>query len=181
MHVIWVKIYYKYICIYYEELNIIQISKYGKILNITSTGGISYVFKICLIILTNFARLGCEIILCFFSFFFSFSNLLGCLGSQLQQVRSSLSHARSFLRAHRLLQLWLEHSVVVTLRLTCFTECGILIPSGGGGDLVTKSCPTLATPCSPLVSSVHGIFQARILEWVAISFSGDLPSPGFQI
>ena len=25
--------------------------------------------------------------------------------------------------------------------------------------------------CSPLGSSVHGIFQARILEWVAISFS----------
>ena len=27
-------------------------------------------------------------------------------------------------------------------------------------------------------SSVHGISQARILEWVAISFSGDLPNPG---
>ena len=27
-------------------------------------------------------------------------------------------------------------------------------------------------------SSVHGIFQARILEWVAISSSGDLPGPG---
>ena len=25
--------------------------------------------------------------------------------------------------------------------------------------------------CSPTVSSVHGIFQARILEWVAISYS----------
>ena len=29
--------------------------------------------------------------------------------------------------------------------------------------------------CSPPVSSVHGILQARILEWVAISFLGDLP------
>ena len=28
---------------------------------------------------------------------------------------------------------------------------------------------------SPPGSSVHGIFQARILEWVAISFSRDLP------
>ncbi|MES7760928.1 hypothetical protein U6J64_12300, partial [Cutibacterium acnes] len=27
---------------------------------------------------------------------------------------------------------------------------------------------------------VHGIFQARILEWVAISFSGDLPNPGIE-
>ena len=44
----------------------------------------------------------------------------------------------------------------------------------GGGGLVTKSCPTLVTPwtvCSLLGSSVHGILQARILEWVAISFS----------
>ena len=39
--------------------------------------------------------------------------------------------------------------------------------------LVAQSCPTLCDPrdCSPLVSSVHGIFQARILEWVAISSS----------
>jgi len=28
-----------------------------------------------------------------------------------------------------------------------------------------------ATPCSPPVSSVHGILHARILEWVAISYS----------
>ena len=37
----------------------------------------------------------------------------------------------------------------------------------------TQSCPTLCDPmdCSPPDSSVHGIFQARILEWVAISFS----------
>ena len=38
---------------------------------------------------------------------------------------------------------------------------------------VTQSCPTLCNPldCSPPGSSVHGILQARILEWVAISFS----------
>jgi len=29
-------------------------------------------------------------------------------------------------------------------------------------------------------SSVHGIFQARILEWVAISFSKDPPDPGIE-
>ena len=36
-----------------------------------------------------------------------------------------------------------------------------------------KSCPTLCDPmdCSVPGSSVHGICQARILEWVAISFS----------
>ena len=38
---------------------------------------------------------------------------------------------------------------------------------------VTQSCPTLSNPmdCSLPGSSVHGIFQARILEWVAIAFS----------
>ena len=36
-----------------------------------------------------------------------------------------------------------------------------------------QSCPTLCNPmdCSPPGSSVHGILQASILEWVAISFS----------
>ena len=38
---------------------------------------------------------------------------------------------------------------------------------------VAQSCPTLRDPmdCSLPGSSVHGIFQARILEWVAIAFS----------
>ena len=38
---------------------------------------------------------------------------------------------------------------------------------------VTQLCLTLCDPvdCSPPCSSVHGIFQARVLEWVAISFS----------
>ena len=37
--------------------------------------------------------------------------------------------------------------------------------------LVAKSSPTLVTDCSPSGSSVHGILQARILGWAAISFS----------
>ena len=38
---------------------------------------------------------------------------------------------------------------------------------------VAQSCPTLSDPmdCSPLGSSIHGIFQARVLEWGAIAFS----------
>ena len=43
----------------------------------------------------------------------------------------------------------------------------------------------LSTPCDPLdcsppISSVHGILLARILVWVAISFSRDLPDPGIK-
>ena len=40
---------------------------------------------------------------------------------------------------------------------------------------VTQSCLTLSDPmdCSLPGSSVHGIFQARVLEWVAITFSNE--------
>ena len=39
---------------------------------------------------------------------------------------------------------------------------------------VTQWCPTLSDPmkCIPSGSSIHGIFQARVLEWVAIAFFG---------
>ena len=42
--------------------------------------------------------------------------------------------------------------------------------------VVTQLCQTLCNPmdCSPPGSSVHGILQARILEWVAVSFSREL-------
>ena len=38
---------------------------------------------------------------------------------------------------------------------------------------VAQSCPTRSDPvdCSPPGSSIHGIFQARVLEWGAIAFS----------
>ena len=41
---------------------------------------------------------------------------------------------------------------------------------------VAQSCPTLCDPVDDSLpgSSVHGIFQARVLEWVAIAFSGDM-------
>ena len=50
---------------------------------------------------------------------------------------------------------------------------------------VAQSCPTLCDPmdCSPAGSSVHGILQARIMEWVAISFSrgSSRPREGTQV
>ena len=47
-----------------------------------------------------------------------------------------------------------------------------LLTYEGEGE-VAQSCPTLCDPvdCNLLGFSVHGILQARILEWVAISFS----------
>ena len=48
--------------------------------------------------------------------------------------------------------------------------------------LVAQLCPTLCDPldCSPPDFSVYGIFQARILEWVAISFSWGSSQPRGQ-
>ena len=45
-----------------------------------------------------------------------------------------------------------------------------------------SSCPTLCDPvdCSPPGSSVHGILQARILEWVPCPPPGDIPNPGIK-
>ena len=50
---------------------------------------------------------------------------------------------------------------------------GLPFPSPMRESEVTQSCPTLSDPmdCSLPGSSVHGIFQARVLEWGAIAFS----------
>ena len=47
---------------------------------------------------------------------------------------------------------------------------------------VAQSCPTLSDPmdCSLPGSSIHGIFQARILEWGAIAFSASINKIGFK-
>ena len=47
---------------------------------------------------------------------------------------------------------------------------------------VTQICPTLCDPvgCCLPGSSVRGIFEAGILEWVAVSFSRELPHPGIE-
>ena len=48
--------------------------------------------------------------------------------------------------------------------------------------LVAQLCPILCDPmdCSPSGSSVHRVLQARILEWVAIPFSRDIPNSGIK-
>ena len=56
-------------------------------------------------------------------------------------------------------------------RLCVYTMTGLCVCSAAAKSL--QSCPTLCDPmdCSPSGFSVHGILQARTLEWVAISFS----------
>ena len=48
--------------------------------------------------------------------------------------------------------------------------------------LLLQLCLTLCDPmdCSLPGSSVHGILQSRVLEWVAMPFSGDLPNPEIE-
>ena len=47
---------------------------------------------------------------------------------------------------------------------------------------VAQSCQTLCNPmdCSPPGSSVHGILQAGVLEWLPCPPAGDLPNPGIE-
>ena len=63
--------------------------------------------------------------------------------------------------------LWGRKESDTTEQLHWFTECS------GDHVQVTQSCLTLCDPmdCSLLGSSIHGIFQAGVLEWVAIAFS----------
>ena len=66
-----------------------------------------------------------------------------------------IGHIRLFIQ-----QVWVKGGVCVCVR-------------------ALRPVPLFATP-SRLGSSVHGIFQARILEWVTISYSRGLPDPGIE-
>ena len=56
---------------------------------------------------------------------------------------------------------------------------GLPFPSPMSDSEVAQLCPTLSNPVdrSPPGSSVHGIFQARVLEWGAIAFSNLKTNP----
>ena len=68
--------------------------------------------------------------------------------------------------------LYFNPSFSIKLEATLLTDC--YFPTDRESMcLATQSCSTLCNPMnsSPRGSSGHGILQARILEWVAISFS----------
>ena len=71
-------------------------------------------------------------------------------------------------------------SLKFKLNILCFiwTSCrrGVCLCVG------IQSSPTLdPKDCSPSGSSVHGLFQARILEQLLFSTPGDLPDPGIKL
>ena len=73
-----------------------------------------------------------------------------------------------------LLQAFTHPWLAVTLSHTT-----LVLIMGESESEVAQSCPTLCSPmgCSLPDFSVHGIFQARVLEWVAISFSRGFSQP----
>ena len=65
---------------------------------------------------------------------------------------------------------------------TCVCLCVCVCVRARARAMWLQSYPTLCDPvdCSSPSFSIHGIFQARILEWVAILSPGDLPNPGVE-
>ena len=72
----------------------------------------------------------------------------------------------------------LGESRIVPLSLEFFSSAGKGSACNAGSE-VARSCPTLCDPVDGSLpgSAVHGIFQARILEWAAISFSRGSSQP----
>ena len=79
--------------------------------------------------------------------------------------------------------LFLEHQIMpgkrVYLTANCEITLLILFSCRSVLCLVAQSCPTLCDPldCSPPGSSLHGILQVRILEWVAMPSSRGSSQP----
>ena len=109
----------------------------------------------------------------------------GWLESMGSLSRAQLSDLTFTFHFHALEKEMATHSSVLAWRIPWTAEPGGLLVMGlhrvghewndlaAAAAAVAKLCPTLLCPvyCSPPGCSVYGIFQARILEWVAISFS----------
>ena len=76
---------------------------------------------------------------------------------------------------------WLANSPLLLCPLGVFSLCADIRVCACAYTcvLITQSYPTLCIPmdCSPPGSSVHGILQARILEWVTMPSTGGRPIP----
>ena len=82
--------------------------------------------------------------------------------------------------------IWVQGKVVPLKKWFSFEHTQRLVTENwikrASENEVAQSCPTLCdlVDCSQSGSSVHGILQARILEWVAISFSRGSSRPRDQ-
>ena len=73
-------------------------------------------------------------------------------------------------------------TLIVIIRYWLYTLCCTIYPCMLVHAKLLQPCQILCNPIdqSPPGSSVHGILQARILEWVAMPSSRDLPDPGLE-
>ena len=135
------------------------------------------------------------------SFRISWLDLLAVQGT-LKSVLQHHSSKASNLRCSAFFIVQLSHPHMTTGKTIALTRwtfvgkvmsllCNLLLrlvtaflPRAVQFSSVAQSCLTLwdLMECSPPGSSVHVILQARILEWVAISFNReDLPNPGIEL
>ena len=74
-----------------------------------------------------------------------------------------------------------DHTIMIILVIKIFFVQFFCVPDicPAAAAKSLQSCPTLCDPvdCNLLGFSVLGILQARILEWIAISFSGGSSGP----
>ena len=97
------------------------------------------------------------------------------------QCSVRVSHPYRTTRKTTSLTRWTFVGKVMSLLFNMLSRLVIAFPPGSSEfSEFTQSCPTPCDPmdCSLPGSSIYGIFQARILEWVAISFSRRYSWPG---
>ena len=88
----------------------------------------------------------------------------------------SQKEARKLNYKHRTYETHEKSKTIGRCEYQIFVSWGVECP-------VAPSCLTLcgSMDCKLSGFAAHGIFQARVLEWVAISYSRDLPGPGIKL
>ena len=97
----------------------------------------------------------------------NFPQLRGLAAYVVQESTKHMSYSKACFILFNFWDLFFLHSSQVCFLVRCMCAKSFQL------------CPTLCNPmdCSPPGSSVHRILQARILEWVAISYSRGAPQP----
>ena len=100
------------------------------------------------------------------------------------QIRSLLVLVNKSLLGHSRAHSFAYHQRMVKAAVVEVSSCSRLWGPQSLSELseVAQSCLTLCDPvdCSPPGSSIHGILQARILEWLPFPSPGDHPDPGIE-